>query len=168
MKIKKQFTISNQEREFQAIIYEEVNEGCHFTTWSSASLLAAYLVCHSEEVVRDKAVIEIGAGTALPSMISGLCGAKSLLITDRDNADPLYALIQTSAKANGIDSLCQLQALDWREGYILPSHPIDIILGADIFYNVEDFESLIKLLSQLLELHPHALCLIGYQDRSVF
>lgn len=49
--------------------------------WPGSIVLADYLVSHPE-VVKDRAVLELGAGTALPSLTSCRLGSKLVMATD--------------------------------------------------------------------------------------
>jgi nicotinamide N-methyltransferase len=50
-------------------------------TWPGSRVLADFLVGHSE-IVRNKDILELGAGTALPSLVSLKLGARFVTITD--------------------------------------------------------------------------------------
>jgi predicted nicotinamide N-methyase len=49
--------------------------------WPAAQVLARHLDAHPEEVA-GRAVLEIGAGAALPSVVAALLGARAVLVTD--------------------------------------------------------------------------------------
>ncbi|ELU37067.1 nicotinamide N-methyltransferase [Rhizoctonia solani AG-1 IA] len=54
--------------------------------WNAAIILADFLDLNSMELCRDKAVLELGAGGALPSLVAALCGAHQVVITDYPDA----------------------------------------------------------------------------------
>ncbi|CAE6399163.1 unnamed protein product [Rhizoctonia solani] len=54
--------------------------------WNAAIILADFLDLNSLELCRDKAVLELGAGGALPSLVAALCGAHQVVITDYPDA----------------------------------------------------------------------------------
>ncbi|CAE6414943.1 unnamed protein product [Rhizoctonia solani] len=54
--------------------------------WNAAIVLADFLDLNSSELCQDKAVLELGAGGALPSLVAALCGAHQVVITDYPDA----------------------------------------------------------------------------------
>jgi EEF1A N-terminal glycine/lysine methyltransferase len=45
-------------------------------------VIAEFLESHASEFVKDKYVLEFGAGAGLPSIVSALNGAAGVLVTD--------------------------------------------------------------------------------------
>lgn len=67
----------------------ESNEPCwNFRLWKASLVLAKYLEDHSS-LVKDKVVIELGAGTGLLSILTSLLGARLTVCTDLKVALPL-------------------------------------------------------------------------------
>ena len=49
--------------------------------WHASMSLTNHLI-NNEHLVKDKIVMEIGAGCALPGLVSGVLGAKAVILTD--------------------------------------------------------------------------------------
>ncbi len=49
--------------------------------WKTARVLSDFLL-RNPSLVRDKRILELGAGAGLPSIVSSLAGAKEVVITD--------------------------------------------------------------------------------------
>mmetsp|Transcript_48674 Transcript_48674/g.80740 ORF Transcript_48674/g.80740 Transcript_48674/m.80740 type:complete len:273 (-) Transcript_48674:8-826(-) len=62
--------------------------GIGATVWDSGIVLAKYLEAHSH-LIKQKSVLEIGAGTGLCGMVCAKLKAKAVLFTDKDCALPL-------------------------------------------------------------------------------
>jgi len=60
--------------------------GEHHSLWGhklwNASVVVADMVDLQEIDVKDKSVLELGAGAALPSLLAGICGARCVVATD--------------------------------------------------------------------------------------
>jgi EEF1A N-terminal glycine/lysine methyltransferase len=50
--------------------------------WNAGRTIAGFIEEHSAEYIQGKYVLEFGAGSGLPSIISALCGASSVVVTD--------------------------------------------------------------------------------------
>lgn len=163
MRIAKTFTIATEAVSLHPIVFEELTEDSSIFTWPSAELLSAYLAANPD-VVSGKHCVELGAGTGLVSMVAALCKAAHVTITDRPGEDTLYELLQAAVSANEVQSTCSLQSLSWDEA--VPVDLVcDVLLGADVFYNTEDFEALVQIISVVLVRNPRAVALIAYQER---
>lgn len=149
-------------------------------TWDACLRLAYYLSTEGQALVKDRSIIELGAGTG---MLSVLCanhlGAKSVLATDglpeivtslEQNIalnPPVEAGLNTVHAAHfewsDIDTLRQSVELtrdrDWLE--------YDLILGADITYNPEHFGPLVIALVTLLDHNENATILIAGAVRNL-
>ncbi|CAE7158991.1 unnamed protein product, partial [Rhizoctonia solani] len=67
--------------------------------WNAAIVLANFLDDNSSVLCQDKAVLELGAGGALPSLVTALCGARQVVITDYPDA-PLLDNITRNVDRN--------------------------------------------------------------------
>ncbi|XP_029912739.1 histone-arginine methyltransferase METTL23 isoform X1 [Myripristis murdjan] len=133
--------------------------------WPCAVVLAQYLWTHAEEL-RNKTVLELGAGVSLPGVVAAKCGAKVIL---SDSAELPHCLenCRRSCEANRLPDVPVL-GLTWGEIspdlVLLPA--LDIILGSDVFYEPEDFENVIVTAAFLLRKNPKAQFWTTYQERS--
>lgn len=134
-------------------------------TWEAALLLAAYLFHHSDSIVKDKRVIEIGCGTGLCGLMAAQLGAKEVIMTDRNQ--PLsIEIVHSSIINNNLQRNCVVRPLEWPFFYavntqqtplspssinhvysddgdgesIAASMICDVILAADVFYSQDTIE----------------------------
>ncbi len=146
-------------------IVERVDEKVSIFTWPSAYVLASYVMFH-KILFEGKFVVELGGGTALPSIVAGLCGASKVITTERTSETEMVEVIKASIKLNGLQNVCSVQALDW--GCIDPDGEladVDIILGADVLYSTEHFDSVLLTVCALLSCRPEAVFVTSYQER---
>lgn len=128
--------------------------------WRAGMLMADALFAGAFDV-RDRAVIELGAGTALPSLTAAICGgARCVAATDYDN-DTLIAALRHNTRRN-LEShgahapfvamgqtwgrSCE-DVLDW-----LPrsSTLYDVVLLADCMWDQFSHDDLLKTVSDVL------------------
>lgn len=99
--------------------------------------------------LKEKRVIELGAGTGLVGIVAALMGAK-VTTTDRE---PALEFLSANVKSNlPPDSQVSVDVseLTWGEGLErYPAGGFDIILGADIIYLEDTFVPLLKTLDYL-------------------
>lgn len=165
MKVYKTFTFSTPTCQQRVVVAESLDcdQGSTFT-WPCAIVLATYLMSLGSNVLKEKTVVELGAGTGLPSLVAALLGAKCVTITDRAEEPEMYQLLEESIRLNRVSNTCHCMELDWNRS---TSHHFasDIILGADVLYNEEDFDSVLGLISVLLDSRDDAEALLTYQHR---
>ncbi|XP_053386773.1 protein N-lysine methyltransferase METTL21A-like [Mercenaria mercenaria] len=121
--------------------------GVAAVVWDAAEVLSEYLE-NSADIVKDKTVIELGAGTGLVGIVASLLGAKTT-ITDREE---VLQYLQTTVKSNlpgAIYKNTQILPLDWTRDLDKFHTTYDVILGADIVYIEEVFDDLLSTLIQL-------------------
>ncbi|RYH30180.1 hypothetical protein EON65_06005 [archaeon] len=166
MKVIKIFTISTHSFRIHPTICEILDDrdGSTFT-WPSAEVLSAFLLS-SREVIQlaGKRVIELGAGTGLPSIVCGLCGAALVRITDRKDERELYNVVQESITLNHLHNVCRVEEMDWDSPHDKIGH-VDIILGSDVFYNPEDFVKVFRIVHAFMEVNHACVFLTSYQQR---
>ena len=129
--------------------------------WPCAIVLSAYLSSiYSNDYSRfkDDMILEIGAGVGLPSIVSALLGFTKVIITDRENEPNIAKLQYKNIEVNNINKVCTIKSMDWgnlQEVSTLPN--IDIILGSDVFYSTEDFNSVLLTISIIFEKNPNSI-----------
>lgn len=109
--------------------------------WNAGIYTAKYLDLHPE-LVLDKNVLELGAAGALPSVVSGLIGAKQVVSTDYPDADLIDNI---KHNVNGLDNVAV-------EGYIWGNEYDDIIKHVDNG-STEDVKFQLIILSDLVFNH---------------
>ena len=89
--------------------------------WGSGQALARYVLDHPD-LIRDKAVVDLGTGSGIVALAAAHAGAKSVLALDRDAVSRRAA--QLNARQNGLSIESSGMAPDeW-----------DLMLAADVLY----------------------------------
>ncbi|XP_037552232.1 protein N-lysine methyltransferase METTL21A [Nematolebias whitei] len=120
--------------------------GVAAVVWDAAVVMSLYLELGSIEL-KGKRVIELGAGTGLVGIVAALLGAH-VTITDRE---PALDLLSANVKTNLTpDQSVVVSELSWGMGLEhYPAGGFDLVLGADIIYLEDTFQSLIQTLEYL-------------------
>lgn len=118
-----------------------------------------------EADVRQKTVLELGAGTGIPGLISAKHGASSVLITDYPDEGILAALnenikfssVETNAKAAGLDWADQLAITE-----VLQKHKdrFERVLCADVLWLSSSHQPLLNTIVSMLAKTSTAKCIV--------
>ncbi|KAI8887175.1 hypothetical protein K501DRAFT_242897 [Backusella circina FSU 941] len=152
--------------------------GCYI--WPSALVMADF-IWFNKERFSNRIVLEVGAGTSLPSLV--LLQSPSpprIIVSDTPSILPVSeaCLALNGIKPNpervwlkplewsqcntenNIDSLISEIESNWNGN-------IDYIIGSDTFYDPSEFENLLVLVSFIIHKHnPHCTFYTTYQERS--
>ncbi|KAF1792726.1 S-adenosyl-L-methionine-dependent methyltransferase [Phytophthora cactorum] len=107
------------------------------------SLLLSRFVAHEASwLCRDKVVLELGCGTGLPSILSGLCGATKVYLTDRPDVGDTQRNAEANITLNGLEGCAEYIPLTWGDMHISDEitsilRTVQVILAADCFYQSE-------------------------------
>lgn len=112
--------------------------------WPAAKALAQWLHEHPE-TIKNKNVLELGAGLGLPSLVAAQC-ATSIVCTDADANAMEY--VQASAKHLGCTNL-STAVLDWQQ--IPEGLETDVVLLSDVNYNPDAFPALLQTIQFFIE-----------------
>jgi predicted nicotinamide N-methyase len=149
-------------------IIEFVNDnGLSIFTWPSSQVLSSFVASRSD-LFRDLRMLELGAGNALPSIIAGMCGVGSVIITERCDEPDVLRNINDIIDINCLQATCKAVPLNW--GLVSESDldligRVDVVLGADVFYSSEAFDSVLLTFLSILSRDPHAVFYTTYQER---
>ena len=152
--------------------------------WPAAQVLSRRLDAQPE-LVRGKSVLEIGAGASLPSVVAGLLGAASVVVSDYPDAkmlDNMRANLASllSAQQNRratvvgydwntppqplLDALARLRASASPPAAAAPAEDgFDLILLADLLYECEHEPILAAVRACLAAAHTGARALLTFQ-----
>ncbi|XP_052530898.1 protein N-lysine methyltransferase METTL21A isoform X1 [Tympanuchus pallidicinctus] len=143
--------------------------GVAAVVWDAAVVLSAYLEMGGIDL-RDRSVIELGAGTGLLGIVATLLGAR-VTITDREPALEFLELNVWANLPSELHPKAVVKELTWGKdlGNFSPG-AFDFILGADIIYLEETFEELLQTLEHLCSEQTVILlsCRIRYERDSNF
>jgi predicted nicotinamide N-methyase len=130
---------------------DHTDQSTGVTLWPAASHLADYLVEYPE-LVREKRVLELGAGLGLSGLVAHHLGASTTVLTDGDKyvLAQLRSNVQQNSSASSSSSTpyvssIQCQTLLWGKTTPPPSEDekFDVLLGADVIYGWDSFEPLL-------------------------
>ena len=117
-------------------------------TWPAARCLARYLVSHPEEV-QHKAILELGAGSGVPSLCARELGASRVVLTD---AEPQVVARLTSDLS--LMPMIRAALLDWEDqesvDALVREEGIEVVLAADVVYPAKDGSPLACCLGRIL------------------
>jgi predicted nicotinamide N-methyase len=111
--------------------------------WPSAEALSKILV-KNREIIKNKDILELGAGLSLPSLICGKLGANRVVASDYhpDNSFQVYR----NADLNSLD--IGYMQLDW-------TNPNDekfaLIIGSDLLYEKKSVKILVSCVKNMLK-----------------
>ncbi|ORY69110.1 putative methyltransferase-domain-containing protein [Pseudomassariella vexata] len=135
-----------------------------FRTWEASLHLGAYLLSTpaTQDLVRNKSVLELGAGTGFLSILCAKhLGARHITTTDGDEG--VVEGLKENMFLNGLGESDQVTASILRWGWALKGTwvaddcdewPYDVVIGADITYDKVAITALVGTLGELFELRP--------------
>ncbi|XP_014669857.1 PREDICTED: protein N-lysine methyltransferase METTL21A-like [Priapulus caudatus] len=123
------------------------NYGVAAVVWEAAIVLSEYLQ-NLQELVRNKNVIELGAGTGLVGIVAALLGGK-VTITDRELVLPsLRHNVDSNLEQTEYLQNVSVRGLDWGKD-LEQFAKYDVVLGADIVYIEDSFDALLATINRL-------------------
>ncbi|KAI8079096.1 putative methyltransferase-domain-containing protein [Gilbertella persicaria] len=170
----KRVSFSDQKAKVDVYIEEILDPayGCYI--WP-CSLVMAEFVWYNRFQFEHKTLLEVGAGTSLPSLVL----AKSvdelrLILSDIPSILPV---IQGCVQRNHTDKDIWIEPIEWGARDSIDhltkrvetewDTKIDYILGSDTFYEPSEFENLLVLVSFVIHTHnPNCKFFTAYQERS--
>ncbi|KAK1756686.1 S-adenosylmethionine-dependent methyltransferase-like protein [Echria macrotheca] len=142
-------------------------------TWEAALHLGQYLCAHPD-LVRRRSVLELGAGTGyLGILCAKYLGAERVVVSD--GSDDVINNLPDSFFLNGLQDSDSIVPMELRWGHALlgteeqawnGGRSVDVVLGADITYDVKVIPSLVATLEELVGLFPGVVVLIAATERN--
>ncbi|XP_022645245.1 uncharacterized protein LOC111243645 isoform X2 [Varroa destructor] len=161
------FVFESSKERIRVKILELIDANYGLYVWPCAPVLAQYIWFYRDHV-KNKRVLELGAGTGLPGILAALLGAR-VTLSDSANYPLNIRHCQQNVEENGL-STTEVPVLGVTWGAFSPSlfelGPVDLILGSDILYDTKDFENVIVTASYLLHQNQHARFWSTYQIRN--
>lgn len=139
--------------------------------WNAGQVIARYIEDHASHLVKDKNVLELGAGAGLPSLICALHGAKRVVVTDYPDQDlienlqyninhsiahPYQQKVVAQGYLWGNDTTALQDAVESGSG------GFDLLILADILFNHSEHEKLASTLSQTMRRDPASRALVFF------
>jgi len=132
--------------------------------WPASVVLCRWLAAHPADV-EGRRVLELGAGTGLPSLLCAKLNAEHVVATDLTQAvvDRLGRALADAGAAGRHDALC----LPWEDSKALlaAAGTIDTVLLADVVYPMKDQAPLLAALRGLLVAKPGITILLASTAR---
>ena len=165
-----------------SILETKLSNGVGGKLWKAALLLAEQLDDIGEEGepkdddgviidVKDKTVLELGAGVGLVGFAAAKLGAKEVVLSDFEA--PLLEALTESVEMNRSEKTTKVRWLDWRadgasntekteppDAFLAleKEDTYDIILGSDCLYESHHATLLPKVINKRLSSSPNARC----------
>lgn len=138
--------------------------------WNAGIFTADYLDKNAEELVKGKDILELGAAAALPSIICGYNGAKTVVCTDYPDVELIENIKYNVEHSEGLDhENVHVDGLIWGNDYepILQKirgsnkdKKFDLIILSDLVFNHTEHHKLLKTCQDVLE--PNGKCLVVF------
>lgn len=164
--------VNNFDELFDSLLHDEANglanveDHIPYWTilWPSAVGLAEYILTYPE-IIRDKKVIEIGAGLGLPAIICNTLDAQRVVATDLLTDALVYC--RKNAELNNRDTKLELEVMDWTKQMQHLNDKYDVILAADIVYESRFVDHFINGIRAIANKGNSALILLAEPSRSI-
>lgn len=124
--------------------------------WPASVALGEYLNEH-RALIKNKSVLELGAGLGLPSLVASHLGAK-VLTTDYHPDVESYFL--RNCRHSSVH--CNYQRLNWREESL--TEKFDVVIGSDVLYESKHASEVAKGLLRFLK--PHGIIILSDPGRA--
>lgn len=133
----------------------------HFL-WNAGRTISDYLEEHADKLVKDRTVLELGAGAGLPSLVCALNGAAQTVVTDYPDAELVENLQYNVDHCELLSKPPKIVA----EGYLWgaptedlmkclsDSSGFDVLILADLLFNHSEHAKLIKTVQMTLKKSP--------------
>eukprot|EP00916_Digyalum_oweni_P003454 GHVL01006248.1.p1 GENE.GHVL01006248.1~~GHVL01006248.1.p1 ORF type:complete len:262 (+),score=29.19 GHVL01006248.1:260-1045(+) len=141
------------------------NRGVAAVVWDAAIVLGEHLEKH-QDIVRNRHVLELGAGTGLVGIVAALAGGEVTCTERAEALDHLRATVSSNLNGHRLE----VKELDWTHDHSYLNSDYDVILGADIVYIEDTFPDLLRTLLHFAGPDTKVLlsCKIRYQRDSKF
>lgn len=130
------------------------------TLWPAAVALG-HEVASLGLALKDRAVLELGAGVGLPGMVAARLGAR---VVQSEISETALDFARLNARENNITTI-RHQVLDWRDCHF--EQRFDYILGSEILYAPEMHPHLIRVFTEALAPGGHILISDAMREHSM-
>jgi predicted nicotinamide N-methyase len=154
--------------------------GTGATVWPASVVLLKYLEKHADKLLRNKRIVDLGAGTGITSIAAALLGAKEVVCTDGephvvklavDNLQHAFGELAeqvdlTDGETKSIRGCpLHIQTYWWCSGSIHGGNTADVILVSDcVLPKLYPIGPLVGAIDELL-VNPDAVAILSYEYR---
>ena len=134
--------------------------------WEAEVCVLEWIYMHSH-IIKNRRILELGAGVGLAGLSCLHLGAKHVTLTD-SNSKVLENLQIISQQSPFPDQLV-VRRLEWTKDFALIKAEFlthDFLLAADCVYDPNDVAAFVETISTLLQVEPNALALIACSVRN--
>lgn len=147
--------------------------------WNAGRTSAHYIEERTAELIKNKDVLEIGAAAGVPSIVSAIQGAHTVVLTDYPDPDLVdnmryNAELAVDQITKGSDSRNPLHVDGYKWGnpveplleYIPPladgsrAKGFDVLIMADVIYSHREHGNLVKTMQQTLKRNAESVALV--------
>ena len=139
--------------------------------WDAALVLIYFLINKKSEIVinlKDKIILELGAGTGILGLTTGLLEAKKVVLTDKGGCTTLIKENYELNKNLFNDNFeCEIKELDWliEEDKKNIDDKFDYIIGSDLVWNPKLREGLANTIKYFLNSKENTQAILSFQIR---
>ncbi|KAF1823769.1 uncharacterized protein K489DRAFT_401039 [Dissoconium aciculare CBS 342.82] len=141
--------------------------------WNAGRTIADYLEQNKATLLKDKTVLELGAGAGLPSLIAALNGAAHVVVTDYPDHDLVANLQKNIDSCDVLPSPRNISAAGFLWGADVsslveqlpskgPAHGFDLLILADLLFNHSEHHKLVRSVQDALTRSPSAQALVFF------
>ncbi len=137
-------------------ILEDKEQGIGFQVWPAGRALACLLLEPASSVarlVRNKAILELGAGCGIAGLAAAMAGAKKVFLTDRKETLPhLLENVKINQSTIPATSYVCAEELEWGkeiDSDLIHKDNIDVIIASDCMYWASLYDRLVMTLLRL-------------------
>ncbi|KAH8911780.1 FAM86A protein [Coniochaeta sp. PMI_546] len=142
-------------------------------TWEASLHLGQYL-CANPAITRGRRILELGAGTGYLSILCAkYLGAEHVVASD--GSDDVIGNLPDSLFLNGLQGSDMVLPMDLKWGHALVGseerewnggRKVDVVIGADITYDLDLIPALVGTLQELSNLFPNVEMVIAATERN--
>ena len=139
--------------------------------WDAALVLTYFFINKKSEKIiniKNKIIIELGAGTGINGLILGALGAKKIILTDKgDCLDLLKENYENNKMKFDTNLICDIKELDWtkEDDRKKINDKIDYIIASDIIWNPKLRIPLFETINYLFENNENIEAIFSCQIR---
>jgi EEF1A N-terminal glycine/lysine methyltransferase len=139
--------------------------------WNAGQVISQYLEDNAESLVRDKTVLELGAGAGLPSLVATTLGARQVVVTDYPDEELIVNLRYNIEHCLAPDHRAHIAAegylwgtgADSIKAHLCPeSEGFDVLILADILFNHSEHAKLLETVRNCLKKSQESQALVFF------